>query len=86
VIKMERYDKFVIKSCVRSVILYGIETWAMTTKKDILKGCDQRKLQYMAGGTWQDRLSSKKVAEICILKELQGKMVTVMVTVVVSHY
>jgi len=31
----------VYESCVRSVMLYGAETWSLTGKlKDILKGCD----------------------------------------------
>jgi len=31
----------VYESCVRSVMLYGAETWALTRKlKDILKSCD----------------------------------------------
>ena len=37
------------ESCVRSVMLYGSETWAMTKKdEDILRKCDRRMLRYMA--------------------------------------
>ena len=39
------------ESCVRSVMLYGSETWAMTKKdEDILRKCDRRMLRYMVSG------------------------------------
>ena len=37
------------ESCIRSVMLYGSETWTMTKKdEDILRKCDRRMLRYMA--------------------------------------
>ena len=36
----------VYDSCIRSVMLYGSETWAMTKKdEDILRKCDRRMLR-----------------------------------------
>ena len=65
----------VYESCVRSVMLYGAETWALTRKlEDILKSCDRRMLRYMAGVRWQDRISSEEVAKRCGLKEIQEKI------------
>jgi len=41
----------VYESCVRSVMLYGVETWALTGKLEyILKTCDCRILRYMVRG------------------------------------
>jgi len=63
------------ESCVRSVILYGGETWALTWKlEDVLNSCDSRMLRYMAGVRWQDRISSKEVAKRCGLKMIQDKL------------
>jgi len=57
------------ESCVRSVMLYGAETWALTrTMKGILKSCDRRMLKYMARIRWQDRISSEEMAKRCGLK------------------
>ena len=65
----------VYESCVRSVMLYGAETWAMTAKmEDIMKSCDQRMLRYMAGVRWQNRISSEEVAKRFGLKKIQDKM------------
>ena len=45
----------VYDSCIRSVMLYGSETRAMTKKdEDILRKCDRRMLRYMARVKWQD--------------------------------
>jgi len=58
----------VFESCVRSVMLYGAETWALTEKlEEILKSCDRMlryMLRYMAKVRWQDRISSEEVAKI----------------------
>ena len=56
----------VYDACVRSVLLYGSESWPMTaTVLAILTSCDRRMLRYMAGVAWQDRLSSGEVASRC---------------------
>jgi len=56
----------VYESCIRSVMLYGAETLALTGKlEDILTSCDSRMLRYMARVRWQDRISSEEVAKRC---------------------
>ena len=53
----------VYETCIRSVLLYRTETWALTKKlEDVLIGCDRRMLRYMAGVTWRDQRSSVEVA------------------------
>ena len=53
-------------ACIRSVMLYGGETWALTKRLEgVLIGCDRRMLRYMAGVTRQDRVSSEEVARRC---------------------
>ena len=50
-------------ACVRPVLLYGSETWALTKKLEkILESCDCRMLRYMAGIRWEDRISNSEVA------------------------
>jgi len=62
------------ESCVRSVMLYDAETWALTGKlEDILKSCDSRMLRYMAR-VRQDRISSEEVAKRCSLKMIQNEL------------
>ena len=40
----------VYDGCIRLVMLYGSETWAMTQKDDeIRRKCDRRMLKYMTG-------------------------------------
>ena len=56
-------------ACIRSVLLYGSETWAMTKKtQDRIQACDRRMLRYMAGVTLEDRVASEEVARRCGVK------------------
>ena len=56
-------------ACIRSVLLYGSETWAMTKKtQDRIQACDRRMLRYMAGVTLEDRVASEEVARRCRVK------------------
>jgi hypothetical protein len=65
----------VYESCIRSVMLYGAETWEMTGKiEDIMKHCDRRMLRYIAEVSWKDKVNSEEVAKRCGLKEIQEKM------------
>ena len=42
----------VYEACIRSVMLYRVETWALTARLEgILLSCDRRMLRYMAGVT-----------------------------------
>ena len=64
------YSK-VYESCIRSVILYGRETWALTGRlANTSLGCDRKILRYMAGVSWSDRVSSLEVAGRCGVREL----------------
>ncbi len=63
------------EACVRSALLYGAETWALKDRlMDLLRSCDHRILRYMAGVRWQDRRSSKEVAEMCEVEDLSVKL------------
>jgi hypothetical protein len=65
----------VYESCVRSVMLYGAETWEMTGRvEDIMKHCDRRMLRYIAEVSWKDKVNSEEVAKRCGLKEIREKM------------
>lgn len=53
----------VFEACIRSVLLHSSEMWALTKKlEDVVVGCDQRMLRYMAGIIWRDEVSSEEVA------------------------
>jgi len=65
----------VYEGCIRSVMLYGSETWALTQKdEDIMRKCDRRMLRYMTGVKWQDGVSSEEVAERCGLEDIQERI------------
>ena len=50
--------------CVRSAMLYGAETWAMTgATENIMKRSDRRMLRYIAGVKWQDGVTSEEIAK-----------------------
>lgn len=63
----------VYEACIRSVLLYGTETWPLTGRIErILVSCDRKMLRYMAGVTWRDQVSSEEVASRCDLLELHS--------------
>ena len=67
----------VYEACIRSVLLYGAETWALTDRLvNVLRSCDRRMLRYMAGVRWQDAhgRSSSKVAEMCGVEDVAVKI------------
>ena len=50
----------VFDACIRSVLLHGGVTWALTKRlESVLVGCDRRMLKYMAGVTRQDWVCSE---------------------------
>ena len=56
----------VFDACIRSVLLYGGEMWALTKRfESVLVGRDRRMLRYMDGVTSQDRVCSEEVARSC---------------------
>ena len=59
----------VYEACIRSVMLYASETWAMTKKmEDVVLKADRRMLRSMAGIRLRDRVTSAVVLERCKLK------------------
>ena len=68
-----RHRGRVYDACVRSVLLYGAESWPMTERvQAILTSCDRRMLRYMAGVSWQDQVSSVQVASRCGVEVLEN--------------
>ena len=56
----------VYAACVRSVLLYGSETWSITRRQEqLLTSCDRRFLRYMTGVRMTDRISNQQVANRC---------------------
>jgi hypothetical protein len=61
----------IYEACIRSVMLYGGETWPLTKElKNVLIVCDRRMLRYMAGVDWRDGVRSEEVVRRCGLREL----------------
>ena len=55
----------VYDACIRPVLLYGAETWALTQKmEEILKRYDNTMQRFMAGVCWEDHLTNYSVAEM----------------------
>ena len=51
----------VYEACIRSVILYGGEMWALTARLEgMLLSCDRRILMYIAEVTWRDCVRSEE--------------------------
>jgi len=58
--------------CERPRIDYRVETLILTGKmENTWKRCDQRMHRHKAEVTWNDRLSSEKIANRCGLKGLR---------------
>ena len=69
------YRAKVYEACIRPVLLYSAETWALTQRmEEILKRCDNKMLRFMAGVRWEDHLTNEEVAERCGLRRLDGKL------------
>ena len=65
----------IYEACVRSVMLYGSETWALTEKEmGIIRSSDMRMLRYMASVRWEDRVSNEEVAGRCGLEMICRKL------------
>ena len=60
----------VYDACVRPVLLYGLETWALTQKMEILKRCDNKMLRFIAGVHWEDHFTNGNIAEMCGIAKL----------------
>ncbi len=56
----------------RSVLLYGAETWAMTKQLEALMiPCDVRMLRYLMGIRWRDGVSNEEVVRRSGLEGLE---------------
>ena len=61
----------IYSACIRSVLLYGAESWPLTQRlEQCIQSCDRRMLRFLAGVSLRDRLSSAVVARRCGLKEI----------------
>ena len=75
-----RHRARVYEACIRSVMLYGAETWALTKKlEEVILRSDRRMLRYLAHVPLRERVSSEEVLRRCglcdILKILKkGRM------------
>ena len=64
-------------ACVRPVLMYAVETWALTEKLEcLLASCDQRMLRYMTKVRWQDRVTNEEVRERCGVEDLRVRIRT----------
>ena len=70
----------VYEACIRSVMLYGSENWALSKKlEEVILRSDHRRLRYMAGISLHDSVASEEVLRRCglcdVLKALnKGRM------------
>ena len=64
-------------ACVRSVMLYGAETWPLTQRLEkVIVSCDRRMLRYMAGVRLQEHVPSEEVADRCGLRQISDVLRT----------
>ena len=65
----------VFYACIRSVMLYGAETLAVTKRlESVLVGYDRMMLRYMAGVTRRDRMCSEELARRCEVGMLEDAL------------
>lgn len=65
----------VYEMCVRSVLLYGAETWPLTQKlTEQIRGCDRRMMRFMAQVKLKDRIRSEEVERRCGLPEVSLRL------------
>ena len=58
-------------ACIRSVLLYGAESWPLTQRlEQCIQSCDRRLLRYMSGVSLRDGVCSAEVARRCGLREI----------------
>ena len=65
----------IYETCIRSVLLYGAESWPLTQRLEkCIQSCDRRMLRYLTGVSLLDRVRSADVAKRCGLDEIQDVM------------
>ena len=61
----------VYNACIRSAMLYGAVTWALTQREEsLLQACDRRMLRRLCGVTLRDRIPSDEVLRRCGLESI----------------
>ena len=61
----------IYSACIRSVLLYGAESWPLTQRLEkCIQSCDRRMLRFLTGVSLLDRVSSAEVARRCGLPEI----------------
>ena len=61
----------VYAACIRSVLMYGTETWSFTKRQEeLIRSCDRRFLRYIAGVRLSDRIPSEEIGRWCGLEQL----------------
>jgi len=65
----------IYKACIRSVLLYGSETWALTKRlEELLRVNDSRMMRYMAGVKWEQRVPNEQVEDMCGVRQLRFRL------------
>ena len=61
----------VYTTCIRSVLLYGAESWPLTQRmENCIRSCDRRMLRLLSGVSLRERVRSAEVAQRCGLVEI----------------
>ena len=63
-----RSRAIVYQACIRSVLLYAAETWALS---GVVRSCDRRMLRRLCGISLRDRISSDEVLRRCKLEDIE---------------
>ena len=65
----------IYNACIRPVLLYGSETWALTKQIETkLRSSDCRMLRYMAHIKWQDTKTNDEVIKICEIEDITSRL------------
>ena len=64
--RMERLERFDEQAgaCIRTFVLYGVETWLLKLKLDrLVDNCDFRMLRYIPSINWKEGFTNEEVLE-----------------------
>ena len=65
----------VYEACIRSTMLYGSETWAVTRREeDVVVKCDRRMLRRMCGVQLSDRVATVELLQRCGVTDIERVM------------
>jgi hypothetical protein len=66
----------IYKSCVRTVLLYGAETWKTDKRiESMLRGFERRHLRRMLGFTWEDKISNVRLKKLTGLGDINKEVI-----------